>query len=82
MIETRKQAIEFLRQKYGRRIKFSSTMDKNIPELETGQGIAKTYIFIVMIDSQMFQCHVGAKGEVNVYPDYQLEHQSLAEDWE
>ena len=82
MLKTRKEAIDFLRQKYGNRIKFSQAMDREIPELQTGNGLATTHIFIVIIDNQMLQCHVCANGEISTFPDYQREHQCLVNDWE
>jgi hypothetical protein len=78
----RKRAKAFLREQFGNRIKFSRTMDAEIPPPENYPGGVNAHRFIVLFDNQMMEFQVSPNWEITKLPGYQESDRNRIDDWE
>jgi hypothetical protein len=83
MLRTREEAKRYLRGKYGNRIRFSQTLDREIPDPEIDLDVCKIYNFIVLLDGRVMGYQIDSRGnKQSTFPTYPEGYENSFDDWE
>lgn len=82
MLRTREEAKRYLRKKYGNRIRFSQTLDREISDQEIDVEVCKIYKFIVLLDGRVMEYQIDSRGNKQGTFPYPEEYNNSFDDWE
>jgi hypothetical protein len=82
MLRTREEAKRYLRKKYGNRVRFSPTLDREITDPEIDVDVCKIYKFIILLDRRVIEYQIDSRGNQQGTLLYPEEYENMFDDWE
>lgn len=82
MLRTREEAKRYLQRKYGNRIKFSLTLDREITDPEIDVDVCKIYKFIILLDGRVIEYQIDSRGNQQGTFPYPEGYENRFDDWE